>query len=401
MSRNRMPRRDFMKTAVVTGAGIGALSAGPAAHAAETPAAGQQVPRKQLGTTGAEIPILLMGGSQRFDPTYDKRLHRAFQLGINYIDTAQTYAGGQSQKTIAPFIKQIGDRKKLWITSKVRLYNDAATPANYTSNLDKCLADLETDYLDMFFMHMIRDERMLDPEFIKMGDDIKKSGKARFFGFSCHDGNVAELLSLAAKTGGIDAIMFRYNFRQYGDVKLNQAIDACKQKGIGLIAMKTQASVPEDQEKVVEFKSKNFTLGQAKLKSVWADERIDAAVSGLTSVQLVQENAEAAMSPMQLSMEEFTQLNRLAALTAGYHCKGCNQICESRINGQLRIADALRYLMYYESYGDPEMARLLYNALPPLERDFEGIDLSAAAIACPQGIDIESRLRAARQYLLA
>lgn len=401
MAQNDIARRDFMKAAVATGAAAGALG-GPAAveaAAAEPPA--QQVPRKQLGKTGADVPIILMGGSQKFDTTYDKRLHRAFQMGCNYIDTAQMYAGGQSQLTIAPFIKQIGDRKKLWITSKVRLYNDAATPENYKTNLDKCLADLETDYLDMFFMHMIKDERMLDPEFIKMGDDIKKSGKSRFFGFSCHDGNVPELMQKAAKVGGIDAIMFRFNFRQYGDVKLNQAIDACKAAGIGLIAMKTQASVPDDLEKVVEFQSKNFTLGQAKLKSVWADNRIDAAVSGMTNVQLVQENCTAAMSPVQLSMAEFTQLHRLAALTASYHCKGCTHICESRINGQLKIGDALRYLMYFESYGDPETARLLYNALPAIERDFDGVDLAEASRACPQGIDIERRLRAARQYLLA
>ena len=44
--------------------------------------------------------------------------------------------------------------------------------------------------------------------------------------------------------------------------------------GIGLLAMKTQGSVPRDLEAVVDFKSKDYTLGQAKLKSVWADERI-------------------------------------------------------------------------------------------------------------------------------
>jgi len=391
-----------MRSAVAIGAGAGVMAG--TAHGAEAgtaePAAAI-VPRKKLGKTGAEVPIILMGGSQKFDPTYDKRLHRAFQMGCYYIDTAQSYAGGQSQKTIAPFMKQVGDRKKLWITSKVRLYDAAATVENYKKNFDTCLVDLETDYLDMFFMHMIKDERMLEPEFIKMGDDLKKSGKTKFFGFSCHDGNVVELMNKAAKVGGIDAIMFRYNFRQYGDVQLNQAIDACKAAGIGLIAMKTQASVPDDLEKVVGFTSKNFTLGQAKLKSVWADERIDAAVSGMNNVQLVQENCSAAASPMQLSMNEFTQLNRLAALTASSHCKGCNHICESKINGKIRIGDAMRYLMYFESYHEPEMARELYHALPALERDFDGVDFSEANRACPQGINIEKRLSAARQYLLA
>ena len=389
MNDTPIPRRDFLS---------GTLSGQRFAQTAPTP--GARVPRKQLGTTGVEIPIILMGGSQKFDPRYDKTLHRAFQMGVNYVDTAQMYAQGQSQKTIAPFIKQIGDRKQLWITSKVKLVGTRATPENFKSNLDLCLADLETDYLDMFFLHMIKEEAMLGPEFIKMGEELKKSGKIRFFGFSCHDGNVPEMMMKAASLGGgIDAIMFRYNFRQYGDVMLNQAMDACCKAGIGLIAMKTQASVPPDLEAVVNFQSKDFTLGQAKLKAVWADERIDAAVSGMSSVELVMENTAAAMSPVKLSMEDFQQLRRLAALTAQYHCLGCTHRCEPAAGGRLRIGDTLRYLMYNESYGETAEARALYAALGEAERDFAPIDLREAEAVCPQGIPIASRLSEAAQTL--
>lgn len=361
-----------------------------------------RVPRKQLGTTGAEIPIILMGGSMKFDPRYDKVLHRAYQLGVDYIDTAQMYAQGQSQTTIAPFMKQVGDRKKIWITSKVRLVGSKATPENYKENLQKCLDDLETDYLDLFFLHMIKEEFQLGPDFIKLGEELKKAGKIRFFGFSCHDGNVPEMMSLAASLGGgIDAIMFRYNFRQYGDVKLNQAVDACKKAGIGLIAMKTQGSVPADLDAVVKFQSQNFTLGQAKLKSVWADERIDSAVSHMNNVELVMENTTAAMSPVKLSMEEFQQLRRLAALTAQHHCLGCSHRCEPLAGGNLRISDALRYLMYHESYGEQEDARQLYAALGETERAFEQIDLRDAEAACPQGIRIAEKLAVARRVLAA
>jgi len=397
MSDSGMKRRDFMKGAMASGAGLGALGLGSSAAAAEAPT---KVPRKKLGTTGMEVPIILMGCSDRFDPKYDKRLHRAFARGVDYLDTAQIYANGQSHKTLAPFLQQVG-RENIWVTSKVALKGTRATPENFTSNMDKCLEDLETDYLNMFFMHMIDDLRMLDPEFIKMGDTMKKSGKTKLFGFSCHDGNVVPLMNKAAEVGGIDAIMFRFNFRQYGDLELNKAIDNCKKAGIGLIAMKTQASVPEDKEEVVKFVSKDFTLGQAKLKSVWADDRIDCAVSGMKNIEQVMENTDAAMSPVQLSMNEFTQMNRLAALTAPYYCAGCNHICEAKVDGKLRIADALRYLMYHESYSDPETARMLYSALSADERDFEHVDLAEATRACPQDIQIEARLSQAKRMLMA
>jgi hypothetical protein len=395
-----------MKGAVLGGAGLGAagaLGSGGAVAAADdsaTPAT--KVPRKKLGTTGVEIPILFMGGSQKFDMKYDKLLHRAYALGIDYIDTAQIYAAGQSQKSIAVFLEQVG-RENIWITTKSKLMGSKNVPEGYKEQLDNCLEDLKTDYVEMYFMHMITDEKNLDPEFIKMGADLKKAGKCKYFGFSCHDGNVVELLNKAAKVGsaGIDAIMFRYNFRQYGDLELNKAIDACKAAGIGLLAMKTQSSVPDDLEAVQEWQSKDFTLGQAKLKSVWADERIDGCVSQMDNVQLLMENAKAAMSPVQLSMNDFHQLNKMARNTAPYACMGCNHICESTVQGDLKIADSLRYLMYDECYGDHETAQMLYRNLTPEQRDFEGIELAEATAACPQGIQIAERLQKAKARLNA
>ena len=398
---HELNRRSFMQGVAVGGIGAGLAGAATStAHAQADAAPATKVPRKKLGATGETIPILFMGGSQKFDLKYDRLLHRAFGMGIDYIDTADSYGGGQSQKGVAAFHQQVG-RDKIWITTKVKPMGNHGTPEGLKQGLDKCLDVLQTDYANMFFMHMIKDEAVLEPEWIKAGDDIRKSGKAKYFGFSCHDGNVAELIEKAAKVGGIDAILFRYNFRQYGDAKLNKAVDAAKAAGIGLLAMKTQSSVPDDIEKVVEFQSKDFTLPQAKLKSVWADERIDGCVSGMTNIQILEENANAAIAPEQLAMNEFHQLNRLARLTAPYACLGCNHICESRVAGKLKIADALRYLMYHECYGDPETARLLYNALGHDERDFDNIDLTQAINACPQGIQIDRRLKRAREALLA
>ena len=407
MSHEKMDRRNFIRNAALCGAGIGAAKIATAQDSSAPPPpsapasildAEGAVPRRKLGSTGMTIPILFMGGSQKFDPKYDKVLHRAHKMGIDYIDTAQSYGGGQSHVGVAAFHKQVG-RDKVWITSKT--HPKPETPEKYKEGLDDCLKTLETDYVDMYFMHMIKSEEQLNPEYIKMGDDMKKSGKTKFFGFSCHDGNVAELMQKAAKVGGIDAIQFRISYRQYGDAALNAAIDACKKAGIGLLAMKTQSSIPEDEAKVVAFQSKEFSLGQAKLKSIWADDRIDGLVSQITNVELLQENAAAAMSPVQLTLTEFNQLQQLARMTRSSHCLGCTHLCETKIAGKIRVGDALRYLMYADSYHDPETGRMLYAALESWERDFEGIDFTEANKACPQGIDIERRLSKAREVLMA
>jgi len=309
-----MDRRRFLKTAAVTATAVSVVELPGSARAADLSqfVEGAGIPQRPLGRTGIEVPIMQLGTSQRLDPDYDKVLHRSFKNGVTWFDTALSYGRGASHRAIANFVDQIGDRSKLWLTSK----SGSGRVSGLDKAIDEALEELRTDYLDLYLMHGINDVEMLKPEFLALGEKLKNAGKIRFFGFSCHDGNVVELMNKAARTGGIDAILFRYNFRRYGDLELNRAIDACHRAGIGLLAMKTQGSVPREIEAVVDFQSQDFTLGQAKLKSVWADQRISSIVSEMDSVKYVRENIAAARSEKPLTAEESHQLNQLAALTS-------------------------------------------------------------------------------------
>lgn len=388
-------RRSFIKRAAAAAAVAGTAGSKLSQSATAQPASGQ-MPRKELGKTGVKVPILQIGTAGDVDTTYDKVMHYCYREGVTMIDTALQYGWGTSHKAVGNFIKQIDDRKNLWVTSK----SHSGSISRLRTDLDKCLNDMELDYLDAYFMHGVDNPKMLEPEYIQVADELRKTGKTKFFGFSCHNDNVVELMNKAAKVGGIDMILFRYNFRKYGDMELNKAIDACKAAGIGLMAMKTQASVPADIENVAKFKSENFTLGQAKLKSVWADERIDTAVSEMATTREARENVAAAKSTASLNAGELHQLNRLAAMTAHYHCQGCANLCESACDNQFAIADTMRYLMYYESYGKQRRARELYSEVPIKLKGFDREPLMKASKACPQGIDIPARLAQA-QHLLA
>lgn len=393
----KMTRREMFRYAGAAAVGGAAAIIGarlPAVEAAEPQL--PKVPRRVLGKTKVTVPILLMGGAFKIDPNFDPRLAEGLRFGANYIDTADCYAGGASETGLGGFLEKSGKRKDIWITTK----SDNWTPDGATKLLQRSLERMKTDQVDMFYLHQINREDILNDEMAKCAERLKKEGKIRFFGFSCHDGNVAELLTKAAGLPWIDSIMFKYNFRDYGNDKLNRAIDAAHQSGIGLIAMKTQGSAVSFEEGVKKFQEKKFNRHQAVLKAVWADERISAAVSHMDTLDKLKQNIAAALDRTELSALETDELRRYASDTQHLYCAGCQHLCNAAAPAGLQIGTTLRYLMYHDSYGDQDKARQLFAELPAEARRIAGVDFTQAAAACPHRIDIAKHMQRASEVLV-
>jgi uncharacterized protein len=370
------------------------LGVGPEAIAA----APVQVPRRVLGKTGEKIPILAMGGSLPLDPRFDPKLAECVKYGVNYFDQADCYSGGEGEPALGAFHTRANLRSKIWITTK----SDEKDPKGFEETFHQSLEKLKTDYVDMYYLHGLRKLEHINDELKVVVERLRKQKKLRFFGFSCHDGTVAELLDLAAKTPWIDSVMFRYNFQQYGNDKLNRAIDACVKSKVGLIAMKTQGSAVsfEPQWKKFEQTGK-WNKFQAVLKAVWADERIAAAVSEMDNLEKVHENVGAAVDKTKLTSAEWEALHKYAAATRGNTCDGCDHICSSAMPGSpVEIGTTLRYLMYHDSYGKQDRARELFQELPPEARSFSHLDFSAARAACPHHLDLDRLMRRAAEVLV-
>jgi predicted aldo/keto reductase-like oxidoreductase len=378
------------------------LSAG-ASVAATLGAAGQayaaapQVPRRVLGKTKESIPILLLGGGAGFRGGTDPIIKKALEHGVNYVDTARKYAGGSSERNSGSTLRKLKARDKTWITSKTPQWS----APGLKQDVAMTLANMKTSWVDLYFLHGLDQLGPLnDKELIKATEQLKKEKKIRFFGFSCHGGNVAELLHAAAKRPFIDAVMFRYSFRDYGNKELNHAIDAAHQAGVGLIAMKTQGSEAGFRDAWKKYeKTGKWNKHQAVLKAVWADKRISAAVSHMQSLSQLKENMAAAMDRQSLSQAENEALKRYAELTRGYACQGCDHICAPHVQADVNIGTTLRSLMYKDTYADYEKARRVFHELPEQARRFARVDFSDASHACPQGIDIAAHMqRAAKLF---
>jgi uncharacterized protein len=357
-----------------------------------------KVPRRTLGKTGQKVPILLLGGGSGFDPKFDPKIARALQHGVDYIDAARVYAGGSCETNAATTLERLKMLDKVWITSK----SEAHDAAGLERSVDESLKSLRRKSVDLYFLHGIENPAILDDKaLLSAVDKLKKAGKIKYFGFSCHDGTVAQLLVKAAGISAVDAIMFRYNFRTYGDKELNQAMDAAHKANIGLIAMKTQGAEASFQDAWKKFEQTGkWSKHQAVLKAVWSDARITAAVSHMDSLEKLQQNIAAAVDNEKLGFADWQAIERYASLTRSHACDGCGRLCSAAVGERVDIATTLRCVMYHDTYGDADKARRVFSALPESARSFDGVDFAAAHRACPHGVDVARHMQRAREILV-
>lgn len=338
-------------------------------------------------------------------PNNQLMLRQAVKLGVTYWDTADCYGGGRSEKGIGRyFTRRPQDRDKVFLVTK----SDDFDPDGMTRLLVRSLERMNTTYVDLYFLHGVSRTRQFDDRQRRWAEAAKAAGKIRLFGFSTHS-NMEDLMLWAADSGWIDGIMMTYNYRLMQTERMRDAVAACTAAGIGLTAMKTQADsfwrdVGDDsreaQDLVDRFVDRGYTVEQARLKAVWDEPAIASICSQMPNMTILMANAAAAMDRTALSARDRDALQRHAAATNSNYCAGCRRICESRIAGNVPVADILRYLMYYNRPGDRDRARRLFGRLPAgVRRDLPGCDYTAAEAHCPQRIAIGQAMRSAGAVL--
>jgi len=160
--------------------------------------------------------------------------------------------------------------------------------------LNKSLKRLQTDHVDLFFIHAITGIGQMTPAFKAWAAEMKQAGKIKFFGFSTHT-NMADCLAGAARLDWIDAVMMTYNFQVMHDPKMQEAVKACEKSGVGLVAMKTmgggpgakKTASPAKLEMAEKFLKRGFTDKQAKLKVVWETPQIASLCSQMPNLTIL------------------------------------------------------------------------------------------------------------------
>lgn len=171
-------------------------------------------------------------------------LRQAFDLGVNFYDTALAYGNGTSESLIADLAKDVG-RSNIVIASKIPPKN-ATWPAacgvahhevfpkdHIRACAERSLANLKTDVIDLLQLHVWQDEWLEHSEWQEELRKLKQEGKVKFIGVSVNDHDPTSALLLAQHQIA-DVLQVIYNI--YDPSPADALLDLCKASDVGVIA---------------------------------------------------------------------------------------------------------------------------------------------------------------------
>ncbi|HYB90830.1 MAG TPA: aldo/keto reductase [Candidatus Binataceae bacterium] len=389
-------RREFIKSGALASLAVGLL---PIAGASPTPLSPQVRRYAALGSTAMKISDISFGAS-RLRAGQEGLVQHAFDAGINYFDTAESYMGGESETTIGNALA--GRRDKVFLTSK-KLVDAGERKESMMQALEGSLGRLKTDHVDVYFNHAVNNlDRLQNAEWGEFAAQAKKQGKIRFAGMSGHAGHLIECLDYALDSHLVDVILCAYNFGQAPHFysrfftgfdfvarqpDLPRVLEKAKHKGVGVVVMKTLMGARLNDMRPYEHGGATFA--QAAFRWVLSNPNVDALIVSMTSRELIDEYLGAS-GARATAREDLPLLERYARANGTSYCRHVCNACEGACPLGVPIADVMRTRMYALDYGDMRMARSEYAMLASDAAACLSCSAKPCAGACPYGLEIDA-----------
>jgi len=451
----KLSRRGFLGASLAAVSATAAKAAGRATAADRATASAQvaaQAPTppapelkikdyRTLGRTGYKVSDIGFGGGPL---TNDNVLRAALDAGVNYIDTAEHYGRGASERTIGEVLKT-HDRKSFFITTKLNMsFDKRITKAELRDRFMKCLERMRTDYADCLMIHMCSLAEVTYEPYHELMGELKAEGKVRFSGLSNHGADLSlfgrlddpmdRVVLAAAEDGRFDVMLIVHNFLQ-GETG-EKVLSACAAKNVGVTLMKSDPGLTSRNEREslaaieARFKKDGRELPgsfaglkdkaaeraaateaffrkhgfegvertrDAALKFCLSDRRVHTLCPSINSFQELESFVR--LSGQRLEAREGAVLDEYREVCGSAHCRiGCGA-CEAACPRGVPINAIMRYEYYFTTKRREKDAMGLYAALAG--RGAEGCADCAGPCeaACPYGVPVRARLMMAHSAL--
>jgi len=209
------------------------------------------IKKVKLGSQGLVVPAIGLGcmGMSKLNDVYEygktdekeaiATIHRSFELGGNFLDTADIYGPFLNEQLIAKAVK--GNRDKYIIASKFGIVIDAngKTTMSGVYNgkkeyvkeaVERSLKNLNTDYIDLYYLHRLDPNTPIE-ETVQAMSELVKEGKVKYIGLSDAD---SEAIRRADKIHPITAVQSEYSLFVRRPEELG-ILNTLKELGIGFV----------------------------------------------------------------------------------------------------------------------------------------------------------------------
>lgn len=358
----------------------------------------------------SKINIPLGFGCMRFDGRADDTVDIAqvsemidcyMEAGGNYFDTAWAYPN--SEKTLRKALVERHPRDSYLIASKCITWSNCTCKEDLEAQLQETLATLGIDYLDVYLMHNLGGTRTASFEkfdaweFVK---SVKERGLAKHIGFSAHC-TPEELEGFIAAYPEAEIIQLQANYSDWDspDFRERECVELAHAHGFPVIAMEPVkggilADPPQAVKDILDEAMPNDSYATAALRFTASQPGIVVTLSGMSTLEQVQDNCRAFRDFKPLDDGELAAIDRArAALKEGgavqcTSCDYCAKVCPLNIG----ISQSLAVLNHYINYGDAASAGyqmgfvVRFNAGKNMIT--ECIRCGACEDACPQNLPI-------------
>lgn len=357
----------------------------------------------ELGFGCMRLPVI-GGDSNKIDEKKAVEMIRsAIDEGLNYVDTAYPYHGGESEPFVGRALKD-GYREKVNLATKLPSWL-IKTREDMDKYLNSQLERLQTDRIDFYLLHALSAERWDNLE--KLGvkeflDSAIKDGKIRYAGFSFHD--KLPVFKRIVDSYNWSFCQIQYNYLDEDNQAGTEGLKYAASKGLGVVIMeplrggRIVRNLPEKAKAAISKAEIKRSPAEWGLRWVWNHPEVSVVLSGMNVKENVEENLRVASEaePNSLTEKELKLIDEVKndfKERIKVNCTGCEYCmpCPGGVNIPKNFSCYNEYSTFVTNETEKEL-KSIYNQVAESERADKCLKCGKCEKVCPQGIKVREEL---------